>query len=400
MNFYNISASVPISSLLNAMTIDNKLYQDLSIYYLDINLKINLDYHDYNLSLYLFSKNYNIIYYNIVPMGHIKYSDLHEDPICDYKKTWVQRYSGYYGNFFYMIKTFLDCNACNFGQKIILFFHIIGLLIEFIFPSLSTMVVYTIFYETFNINDIRPAAFCTLLYLFILLCSGACSLISKNIQRMRLTNLFFFIFMEVYYLFILICSVVAMDNIKKNKNNNAYKFNKAAISFIIIFPSIIPMLLKFKIIFENFVIMLLYIILGSPSSSSNFYIAKILSACEASGGSNTKERKGIFIIAYILINLFFGSLTLFNYNRKKRVESVKGFGIFYLIYNFFKILAIVISITNGNKNAYIAIGVTEDIKNGSSQINENYNNNFNNNYNNDAAGNVRNVACPENFLFK
>ena len=83
MNFYNMSASVPISSLLNTMTIDNKLYQDLSTYYIDINLNQNLDYHDYNLSLYLFSKNYNIIYYNIVPMGHIKYSDLHEDPICD-----------------------------------------------------------------------------------------------------------------------------------------------------------------------------------------------------------------------------------------------------------------------------------------------------------------------------
>ena len=129
------------------------------------------------------------------------------------------------------------------------------------------MVIYTIFYEAFNAYDARPAAFCTLLYLFILICSGACSLISINTQRMRLTNLFFFIFMEVYYLFILICSVAAMDNVKKNKKKDPYKFNTAAITCIIIFtfiPGIIPILLKSKDALENIVIMLLYLIVGIP----------------------------------------------------------------------------------------------------------------------------------------
>ena len=131
-------------------------------------------------------------------MGYIKYSELKEDPYCDYKDSWVRRYSGYYANFFEIIKTFIDCNVFSIDKKIFLFFHIIGLLVEFFFPSLSTMVIYTIFYEAFDDYDVRPASFCTLLYLFILICSGACSLISNNSQRMRLTNLFFFIFMEIY----------------------------------------------------------------------------------------------------------------------------------------------------------------------------------------------------------
>ena len=385
MNFYDMTASVPISSLFNTMAIDNKLSLELLNFYNNIEINESIDYHDYNLSLNLYSKNYKITYYNTQTMGFIKYSELEEDPICDYKITWVKRYSGYYGNFFLFFKTFLDCNAFNIGQKICLFFHIMGLMIEFVFPSFSTMVIYTIFYEAFNTYDVRPAAFCTLLYCFALICSGACSLISIHTQRMRLTNLFFFIFMEIYYLFILICSIVAMDNVKKNKKNDPYKFNTAAITCIIIFtfiPGILPILLKIKIVFENIVNMLLYLILGAPSSSSNFYIAKILNACDAPGGNNIKERKGIVIIIYFLTNLFFGSLTFFNYTRKKRVEAVMGFGILYLIYNFIKTIAITLSIINGDKKVYLPANIEEEIRNSFGQKKEDYNNSYNNNSNN------------------
>ena len=415
MNFYNMTASVPICSLFNVMAIGNQLFKELFNYYNNRNFNLNetIDYHDYNLSLTLFVKNCKIIYYNENPFGRIVYSDLTEDPISDYKNTWVQRYSGYYGNFFSIIRTFLDCNACNIGQKIFLFFHIIGLMVEFIYPSLSTMVIYTIFYEAFKIFDRRPAAFCTLIYLFILISSGACSLVSNNTQRMPKSNLIFFFFMEIYYLFILICSIIAMDNIKKNKDKNPYKFNTAAITCIIIFtfiPAISPMLLRISKVFENFVEMLLYLILGAPSSSSFFHISKILNAGEMSGGYQIKERKGIIILAYVLINLFFGSMTFFNYNRQKRVDAVMGFGIFYLIYTFFKCLAISINLISGGKAVYIPANLEEDIRNGFSpnsynlkgsnnyyenndnnynnvgesnnNYDNNYNDNFNNNYNN------------------
>ena len=381
MNFYDMTASAPIISLFNTMTINNELSQDLINFYSNINENESIDYHDYNLSLYLFVRNNSIIYHHTL-MGYIKYSDLTEDPICDYKDSWVRRYSGYYANFFQIIKAFLDCNAFSIDKKIFLFFYIIGLLVEFFFPSLSTMVIYTIFYEAFDIYDIRPAAFCTLLYLFILICSGACSLITNNSQRMRLTNLFFFMFMEIYYFFILICSVIAMDNVKKNKNSDPYKFNTAAITCIIIFtfiPAISPMILKSNKIIENILPMMLYLIFGAPSSSSNFYIAKILNICEAPGGIYIKEKKGIIIIGYCFVNLFFGSLTFYNYNRKKRVESVMGLGIFYLIYNFFKILAIVISIINNEKK--VNVPYNRDVKINNNFQSQSQNNNLKNSIN-------------------
>ncbi len=49
---------------------------------------------------------------------------------------------------------------------------------------------------------------------------------------------------------------------------------------------------------NNLVPMLLYLVLGAPSSTSNFQICKILNASDASGGKNIKERKGIYIISF------------------------------------------------------------------------------------------------------
>jgi hypothetical protein len=253
------------------------------------------------------------------------------------------------------------------------------------------MVIYTIFYEAFKIYDERPAIFCTLLYLFILVCSGACSLVSINSKKMQITNVFFYYFMEVYFLFILICSIIAMDNVKKNKGFNLenYKFNTAAITCIIIFtfiPAIIPMILKNQEIISNIVEMLLYLVLGAPASSSSFHIAKILNSPEASGGGNTKERKGIVIILYFLSNLFFGSLVFYNYNRKKRCEAVMGLGIFYLLYNFFKILAITISILGSQSKLTISSDAEKDLSLSQSQRSmnnmENSNQQNENDYNN------------------
>ena len=397
MNLYNMTTSVPISSLLNTMAINNKLSKDLNSFYNIINKNASIDYHDYNLSLYLFRNNHEIIYYNISSMGIIYYSELKENPICDYKDAWVQRYCGYYGNFFTILQVFYKCLATKNFKFLFLFFYIVGLMIEFIFPSLFTMVIYTIFYEAFNIYDPSPAVFFTLLYLFVFICSGACSLISNESQQMRISILFFYFFTEIFYLFILICSIIAMDNVKKNKNGDSYKFNTAAITCIIIFtfiPGILPMILRIKSIFENIIPMILYLLLGAPSSSSNFYIAKILNASDASGGENVKERKGIYIITFLLFNLFFGSLTFYNWNRQKRVDAVMIFGILYLTYNFFKANAIVISLKDSDKIIINNINVSSNIYNSNninyiknSNNNENYNENNNENYNENYNGN-------------
>ena len=171
-----------------------------------------------------------------------------------------------------------------------------------------------------------------------------------------------------------------MDKVNKNKKADPYKFNSAAITCIILFtfiPAISPMILERNKIFENILPMLLYLIFGAPSSSSNFYIAKILNICEAPGGIYLKEKKGIIILSFCFVNLFFGSLTFYNYNRKKRVESVMGLGIFYLIYNFFKILAIVLSIINNEKKVKVPFNINDKIKN----INQSQNNNVQNSIN-------------------
>jgi hypothetical protein len=169
-----------------------------------------------------------------------------------------------------------------------------------------------------------------------------------------------------------------MDNVRKNKNKtntnspyqfkslDLYQFNTKAIICIIIFtviPGILPMIFKYETIFDNIIPLLLYLLLGASPSSSSFYMAKILNACETCGGKNIPERKGITILIYILSNLFFGSLIFFNDTRKKKADMIMSLGIIYLIYNFFKVIAIVINIliNNNNLNIWPSV-VDEEIK--------------------------------------
>ena len=345
MNFLGSSSSFPVSSLLSTFAIDDLMLAYLKSYYLTVEINQSIDFHDYNLGLDLYQSDKNVTFINDEVMGEFKYQDLN---YFEYQEIWVNRYSGYYGNFFQLLK----CFGTNFNllKSILLFFQFVGIMIEFIYPALSTMVIYAIFFEAFDTYDYRVASFFTMIYICMLTASGMCSLVSKNPQELKRANFFLYIFMEVYYLFVLICSIVAMDNINKNKNHDEYKFNKAAISCIIIFtfiPYIIPMILKIGLISSKILNMLTYIVLGASCSSSNFLIAQIWNASDTAGGSNLEERKSITLILFFLYNLFFGFLTAFNYTREKRANSVMGLGIIFLIYNFVRIMAIVCKILSG-----------------------------------------------------
>ena len=345
MNFLGSSSSFPVSSLLSTFAIDDLMLAYLKSYYLTVEINQSIDFHDYNLGLDLYQSDKNVTFINDEVMGNFRYQELN---YFEYQEIWVNRYSGYYGNFFQLLK----CFGTNFNllKSILLFFQFVGIMIEFIYPALSTMVIYAIFFEAFDTYDYRVASFFTMIYICMLTASGMCSLVSKNPQELKRANFFLYIFMEVYYLFVLICSIVAMDNINKNKNHDEYEFNKAAISCIIIFtfiPYIIPMILKVGLISSKILNMLTYIVLGASCSSSNFLIAQIWNASDTAGGSNLEERKSVTLILFFLYNLFFGFLTAFNYTREKRANSVVGLVIIFLIYNFVRIMAIVCKILSG-----------------------------------------------------
>ena len=347
MNFLGSSNTIPVSSLMSTIAIDDSNYGHIKNFYKTIKTNQSIDFHDYNLALELYQNDIKVTFVSDETIGELKYLDLN---YFEYQEIWVNRYSGYYGNFFELLKCY-GAN-CNFIKIIFLTFQLIGLLIEFIYPALSTMVIYAIFYEAFDTLDYRISLFFIMIYICMLTASGMCSLVSKNPQELKFANFFLYIFVEVYYVFVLICSIVAMDNINKNRNQDEYKFNKAAISCIIIFtflPYIIPMLLNNNLFFPNILNMLTYIGLGASCSTSNFLIAEIWNAPDTAGGNQMEERKSITLIFFFLYNLFFGFLSVYNYTRRKRANCVMGLGIMFLIYNFIKIMAIIGNIL-GRKN--------------------------------------------------
>ncbi len=355
MNYYYSTGVVPVLSLMNTMTIDKELMNLLSGFYsqidiMDENEMPKIDYLDYNLALYLYQNKIPIKYLSKQSFGKIIYRDF------DYQNIWVSRYSGYYSNFFEILKAFINFDLPIF-HKVFTLFQIIGMIIEFIYPGLSILVIYSIFVEAFDIEDRYPAWFMTMLYIIMYLGSGVASLISYKSKDISTTSLIYYYFMEIYYLFILVCSIPAMDNIKKKKLfgdkykdvevEGFYKFNTAAITCLIIFTfiiAILPMIFRIGMITENIVSMLLYLVLGAPMSTSNLLIAKIWNAPGAPGGKAIDERKGLTILFFFLFNLFFGFLSAYIYDRELRANCVMGLAIFYLIYLAIKVIGIVLSL--------------------------------------------------------
>ena len=349
MNYYKSTGIVPVLSLLNTMCIDKYLLKQICDFYNEINVfdyehQMTIDYHDYNLGLHLYKNKITVNYINSESLGTILYRDF------NYRDKWLSKYSGYYSNFFSILKTLIICDL-PIKDKLFTIFQIMGMAFEYIYPSLSVMVINAIFIEAFDEYNTSSAWFMTLLYIIMYIGSGTTVLICQNSKEALKANNIYYFFMEIYYLFILICSIVAMDNIKKrklwgNKDFEEYKFNNAACGCLIVFTfiiSIIPIILRKNMILKQIVPMLIYFVFGAPSSTSSLLIGKIWKAPGESGGENTDDRKGINILFFFLFNLFIGFLIPYNYNREKRANAVMGLGIFYLIYLFFKIIGIILS---------------------------------------------------------
>jgi hypothetical protein len=144
-----------------------------------------------------------------------------------------------------------------------------------------------------------------------------------------------------------------MNNINKNKNHDKYKFNKVAISLLIIFNfafGILPLIFSLSKIIPNITNMIMYLFLGAPSSNSVFLMASLFNSGHKSGGKKIEDQSGFFFLIFFTFNLFFEGLILFNTNRSSRVNAVLDLAILFTIYNFFKQLAIALRILLVEKN--------------------------------------------------
>ena len=342
LNYYDKAYVIPINSYFNLMKINNTLLNSIQNFYLkEIKLNCSLYYHDYFMGIYLKNLLYEVNYISNISVylnqDNIDYSQL--------MSNYVLKYSGYYANFFNLYNSFITSYNCDLFQKIIFLFQLIGMIFQFFFPSLSSMVIYSIFSECFNINDERSSIFFTIIYFYFLILFGLTYKGVNNIKNMKLISLVYFIFFEIYYIFILICSIIAINNINKNKTNDKYNFNKFAISIIIILNfifGIIPMIISINKIISNIKYLFIYLIFGLPSSNSIFLMTSLFNCCSKSGGNKIEEKNGFFFIIFFSFNLFFEGLIFFNTNRSKRFNSVLILGIFFTIYNFFKQFSIIL----------------------------------------------------------
>ena len=352
MSYYNESCAVPISSLLCTMSINKELIDFLNNYYQQkIINNATIDFHDYNLGLNLALEDNRKFFVKFIYNQALGIINKENMSYADYQKQFIDRYSGYYGNFFQI------CRSFNPSLKaIFLFFQILALVTEFLFPSLCSMVIYTVLLEAFKTRDYRIALFLTSLYLSMMFASGVCSLITKEPQKMTRSNYFLYLFMEFIYALVIVCSVPAMHFANKENDEPNYKFNKSAISLIIIFtfiPYIIPFILYMGVIGNNIVPMIMYLFLGATSSTTIFNVAKVWNAPDTAGGNKLDYRKSILITFYLGSNLFVGGTSFYMNGRKKRANCLMVLGIIFLIYNFVRTLAVLIKfLCHNEKHAF------------------------------------------------
>ena len=335
LNYFDLASTVPINSFFNLMCMNQILLNSINNFYTTIYNDSSLFFHDYNLGLNLYSQGY-IIFYNSSITVNITQNDISYN---DFMYNYTKKYSGNYANFFQLIRTFIDFKRCNIIQKIFLCFQIIGSLFEFIFPSLAGMVIYSILFEAFEIKDGRTASFFTLLYYILMIISGSTYLNSDNHKKIKITSLILYIIVELYYLFLIICSVLAMHHLRKNKINDRYKFNTASLVFLLILniiPPLIPIILGIGKIIPCISGMILYIFLGVPTTNTNFYMNYILNCSDSYGGYNKSDRKGILIFVFYLFNIFFSSLIFFLTTRSRRVGCVLTLTSILTVYNLIK----------------------------------------------------------------
>ena len=344
MNYFDMSGCVPINHRFNVMKIDNRGLSAIRTFYREIPSNAYIEHCDYALAIHLYHNAFNIQYDNSTKATIID----NQDSYSDYMESYTKRHGGDFSCTIELLKSLGNCNPCIPKHKVVLVLQIIGMLFEFIQPSLTCMVAYTVFADGFNTTNTSPAVFLTAFLGILYIISGLSSLVSKKPKDNNTMNFVFFIVFEVYYAFILVVSICAIHFINKKKpdKNEPYNFNKAAIATMIVLNfvfGILPIIFGIKERLGNIVNLLLYLVMGASSSSTHFLMSYLHNISDFRGTKQEAQRtKTIFIIVFYLANCLFGFLTLCNTTRKQRVVSVIVLASIFTAYNILKSVIIVL----------------------------------------------------------
>ena len=107
--------------------------------------------------------------------------------------------------------------------------------------------------------------------------------------------------------------------------------------------------------------LVIYNLVWAPVSKINFNVGGVWNSPEVSGGKVIKERKSMFILIYLGINLFFGCLGFYNSDNKKKANCVMGFGIIYLIYNFVRSVTVFLVVCFRKEEYFLNRNILDNI---------------------------------------
>ena len=151
-----------------------------------------------------------------------------------------------------------------------------------------------------------------------------------------------------------VCTFMAVFQIKRNKDNDAYQFKYIPLVVLVsldVILYLIPLLLQVTKFYNNIVSAIKFFSVSLPGMLSVFRLHYLINFIDLYGQSiynisnhkrKVDERKKMVILLFFLSNASIGFIAYFLTNRTRRVNFIFSYGMLFTIFLGLKIIAIII----------------------------------------------------------
>ena len=234
-----------------------------------------------------------------------------------------------------------NINSRKFFINLLIIYNIFYSIILFLFPSLSILISYCVFTESFNPREKKIPVAMVIIYGLLLVLTGFFSIIGNPKQLKRFYFVLSFLF-SFYYIFFIICSFISLNNIVYNRDfqtNYVLNFNFFGILLgLNILFLISPIFFNFKEFFQfKNLRCLLANFICIPNYTTVYLIYAIFNIFKIKNKEDNSKNKNAFLLLFFFLSNVLISFICFALEfRKMKVNCIVTITIFCTVLNFIK----------------------------------------------------------------
>ena len=351
--YYDMTTSCPLNHKFYLIKMDKKFFDVIKNYFSNfIYNDADMLYNDYKFGVFLDENGYYTNFINEISVSYYERKLYFNDFMMEYCK--INSVTTLI--IFDLLRSFSTWNNVTYVKvikKFFLIFQIIDIILDFFIVGLTILITFCIFHECFSQEDDRLVSFFTVIYIICTVCCCSFSLITPKHSGRDRTFLVFHIAFYCFFIFFFTCTIISICQIKRNKNNDDYKFK--SIPFIVLVSLNIvfyltPLFFHIKVVIKSFLSGIKFFCISLPGILSVFKFHSLINCLDLYGQSiftksdskrKINERKKMLILLFFISNAAFGFIAYFLTNRTRRVTFIFISGILFTIFNGLKVIAII-----------------------------------------------------------